>query len=338
MSDNNQVIPHPTLNQVSVRENTRPSLNIIGCGGCGINIVRVVLRELSDRVSYYYLDASMADVQINEVAHVVEAGGSGLVRASNSGPIFKMITEIDDDKLHIADINIVVFSLSGGSGSVIGPLLLRDIAERRKKQVIAVVIASSESETHAKNTADTIKSLQAVMGNTYLPIMIFDNAAGRSTVDRVAIAKLSRLVDMLTLQTRTIDKRDRLHWLNGSITSKLPSGMQLMHIEWDDKDVGGVSKSEVWNVADDYIFDAILQIDTEKYQRPNTRRSRAQFTGQFVDVKFTPMTGLIGAPPDAITTVIQEHERILGQYKSQPKAAAVTIAADVIDPTTGLVL
>ena len=124
--------------------NVPPSVSVFACGGAGLNLVRRTLPDITNRVSYKFLDTSIANLLPGESAHIIGGGGSGLVRGLNNDASIKAIAGLSDEDLNLNDINIVVFSLSGGSGSVLGPLLISDIAGRRKRLVIALTVSSTQ--------------------------------------------------------------------------------------------------------------------------------------------------------------------------------------------------
>lgn len=93
-----------------------PSVSIYGCGGCGINTARNAQPSINSLVdSVFYVDTSRANLRDGESAIIVgEGNGSGKVRAENAASIQSKITSLSDEDLDLSDINILLFSLSGG--------------------------------------------------------------------------------------------------------------------------------------------------------------------------------------------------------------------------------
>lgn len=307
-----------------VSSNIPPTVSVLACGGAGINMLRRSLPNITGRVTIGRLDAGDANIQFGEDLHIVgSGGGSGLVRKHNADAAVKTIAGLSDEALGISDINIVIFSLSGGSGSVIGPLLINDLANRRKKLVIALTIASTQSETHTKNTLATLQSLRQVTKNSglYLPISIFSNTiSGPKAVDTAFTYKLSRLVDLLTAPTIEVDKYDRLHWINVPKTIGEPlTGLRLLYVTTagDNKEY---SNTEVWSDAPGHIYDSLLALGTESFSITDRPRARVSFEGVFSTIKLVPMYGVIGNTPNVFDDFVRVINDTLNDYKTNAES------------------
>ena len=316
-----------------------PSVNVIGTGGAGINLVRLVLPHLNEKATSRYIDTSSSNNRPGEKVILINGDGSGSLRSENSDIIARKVTTYSGEDLNLADINIVVFSLSGGSGSVCGPLLIRDIV-RRGKLAVAVVVISSEAERKVTNSINTIKSLENITStsNIYLPIMFFDNKFGQEVVDKSLSDKLERLVDILTLPAAELDRNDRLNWINAPKVIGATSGLRLLHVECGGST--GVAASEYWpGIDDDYIVDSVLNIRTQSERLPSPT-SRASYTGIFTTVKIAPSIGIIGNKPDAFKPLTADLAHQQARYTSQSgnKSAVISVAQEEVDQSTGLVL
>jgi len=306
-----------TVNSV-VSGNTPPTVCIFGCGGGGINTARRALPEFKNNATYRYLDTSKrANLMPGEDAIIMGSGdGSGAVRIENADAVIKAIASLSDEELGLADVNIVAFSASGGSGSVIGPLLIKDIAGRRKRLVIALVISSSQSRVHTNNTLKTLQSLRSITDDIglYLPISIFDNNVGVKEVDQVMPYKLARLVDLLTAPTIEIDKNDRLNWINAPKTlgSSL-SGLRLLYVTTT-HDGPKCPDVEVRPSTQNHIYDSLLAIRTEDYEVIDRPRAQASFEGKFANIKLVPHYGVIGNPPKAFDDLMKLIKDTLTEY------------------------
>ena len=305
------------MSNTIVSANVPPTVSVLACGGGGINMVRRALPELEGAVTHRYFDTSKANLMAGEKATIIGGGGSGLVRHTNADPVVSMVASLSDEEIGLADINILVFSLSGGSGSVIGPVLINDIAGRRKRLVIAIVIASEQSETHTKNTLKTLQSLRNVadLADLYLPIMIFNNDAGVGLVDKVLPYKLARLVDLLTKPTVEIDLNDRLNWLDVPKTlGEDATGLRLLHVTTPGENIED-SQAEIWPEAPRHVYDSIILIHTEDYSTTPRPKARSVFEGRFSTVKLVPMMGIIGNPPKAFDNLLKHIQDTLHDYQ-----------------------
>ena len=315
MSDSFETTASPV-----VSSNVPPSVTVYGVGGAGINQLRLALPDLVGRVSYARIDTSRANLQHDEQAIIIGGGGSGLVRSLNVEATVKALAGLPDENLGLSDVNIVLFSLSGGSGSVIGPLLIGDIT-RRKKLVIALTIASTQSEKHTKNTLQTLQSLRKVTENSslYLPITIFNNSSqgGPAAVDRAFPYKLARLVDLLTAPTFEIDKNDRQHWLNVPKTLEQPLvGLRLLYVTTSNNGVKEIPSAEIWPDAPGHIYDSLLSISTAQYQVENKPRARVSFEGRYTTIQLVPSYGVLGNAPRAFENLTRTIEETLLDYET----------------------
>ena len=310
-----------------VSKNAPPTVAVIGCGGGGINMVRRALPDIKGRVTYCYIDTSEgANLKVGEKAHIIGTGsGSGAVRSQNVAAVEKSISRLSDEDLGLADINIIVSSLSGGSGSVISPLLISDIAVRRnasrpgdKRLVIALVIASSQDKIHTQNMLDTLLSLATITdtNNIYLPISIFDNSVSISAVNRIMPTKIARLVDMLTAPTTEADRNDRMNWVNAPKALRAPiKGLRLLYVAVE-SDVSVSPAVEIWPAAGDHIYDSVLVLNTENRDVETRPDAHIVLEGMFTSIEITPMIGIIGNTPGAFDDLNKRIRDKLHRYET----------------------
>ena len=298
--------------------NVPPTVSVIACGGAGLNMLRRVLPDIKGRVSYKLLDTSIANLQPGEKAFIIGGGGSGLVQDQNADAANKAIAGISDEELGLSDINIVIFALSGGSGAVVGPKLIHDIAGRRKKLVIALVVSSTQSKKHTTNTMDTLRGLRKKCDDVglYLPITIFDNnAGGRAAVDRAFTYKLARLVDLLTAPTIEIDKNDRVHWVDVPKTiGKQLTGLRLLRVETRTDKNTEIPNTEVWPDIKDHVYDSVLAIGSKSQVNNNLPRAQVVFEGEFTTIELVSICGTIGNPKGAFDNFLRDINNTLNGY------------------------
>lgn len=127
----------------------------------------------------------------------------------------------------------MVFSASGGSGSVIGPLIIKHLNEKQIP-VIAMVIGSDESTIAAENTLKTIKSLELVAKNSNMPVIMSfhknDLAGRRSDVDRSVWSVISCLSILSSGQNAEMDYRDLVHWVQYTKINGGRAQLATMHV------------------------------------------------------------------------------------------------------------
>ena len=327
---------------------TAPSVSVLACGGCGINLLRLGYKDLVHQVSdVRRYDTSTANLRDGEeYIPVANGDGSGKVRAEHAGEVPKVLAALSDGEIGLCDINIVLFSLAGGSGSVIGPLLIKDI-ERRGGKAVAMVVSSTVSEQDTVNSLKTLQSLHSIVtsSNIYLPISIFSNSAGEHVVNVTLTHRLRQLVWMLTYETTEIDKQDRRNFLNGMKTVKAMPGLRLLHMTFGKSDDD--NSGEVWEYTENTIYDSVLNIgvidpeSTVNRTVSHDMKTRTMFSGVFKDIENTPMLAAITSDDSGVAALMGELDSSISIFKAQSKNVTTSITGgDTLqgDEDTGLIL
>lgn len=154
-------------------------LNIYACGGAGINIAQSY-ENVHDNIEVIYIDTSYANFPPGAKNCEVIADaltGSGKVRKDNADPISAAIPNILV-KHKPAKYNIVVFSLGGGSGSVIGPLVLKHLNvlganDDCRSTNFGACVVSVESIQTSINSEKTLRTLSNLAVMSEVPITIY---------------------------------------------------------------------------------------------------------------------------------------------------------------------
>ena len=210
-------------------------LNVYCCGGTGVNIGSVMesyrsqpTREGFADIVPYYIDTSLSNVKsgVNKefVYHIEGLDGSGKVRAENH----LTIAECTPDMLHRfkpADINIVVGSASGGSGSVIGPVLVSELLARDENVIVALV-GSYDSKIEMENTVKTLKSYDAIAQKRGKPVavMFFSNdKSSHAEVNMSVCTAVNQIAALFSRQNHGMDSADLNNFLGyNRLTSASP--------------------------------------------------------------------------------------------------------------------
>lgn len=236
-------------------ETKTPVINIYALGGCGINILDKLYDQhllvddtKSDKVNPeeynmptpYALDTSLSNLEkVNENIFgedkerrmLISDIGAGKDRSSLQHEIQKYIDrhKVTDTA---KDINILIFSLSGGSGSVIGPMLAYEFA-KRGKAVIIVGVIDVGSRQDCTNSIDTMKELDATARKygQYYPLMLFNNVGvGRRKVNAAAVQRiLEALAIFSDSSIEELDYSDRMRFLRPTKENGAP-GMYLLGV------------------------------------------------------------------------------------------------------------
>jgi len=160
--------------------NVRPrTIRFYACGGTAINQLRAYRDNhpgeprLHGDEKYSYIDTSFANLDgalMSETFTLKEADGSGSDRKKNAARIVGVLPEIMLAH-QPADFNVVIFSLSGGTGSVAGPIILKELLAKGHKAV-GVTSAAFTSGKKSSNAIDTLTGLELAVASVGRPVVL----------------------------------------------------------------------------------------------------------------------------------------------------------------------
>lgn len=224
----------------------QPTVSIIAAGGCGQNILKKILQsnpKFDQNIEYRIIDTSASNVAGLESIQFDAIGelGSGKDRGKNLDAIQKYIDTHPDLFKQAKDITFILFSLAGGSGSVIAPLLAHRIMRNTNKAVVLVAVVDNSSERDCINSINTIRSFaaSAEKNGHYFPVMLFNNAGvGRFVVNKTAARRVIEMVDLLTNNSiEELDYNDKMHYLRPT-SMNCPSGVYLLSVSATNSEEG----------------------------------------------------------------------------------------------------
>lgn len=241
---------------------TKGTLHVYGAGGAGLNIVSGVRwndhAENTAEVKTSYIDTSKSNIKPNmdmsDVYVLPNLDGSGKIRSENHEEIANVIKDMLV-KHKPQDFNVIVFSLSGGSGSVIGPLLVSELLSRNIP-VIAMCIGTDESVLTANNTLKTLKSLDAIAKKNKKALNVVyqhnDRGISRKSIDEKIEGYLCGLAYLVSGRNEELDSQDLTNWLDFTRTTSLGPQLGLLEVYSSGDDVANKHKNPV-SVASLYI-------------------------------------------------------------------------------------
>jgi len=176
-------------------------INMISCGGCGANVALSIVEKMKKiptskefpEISYIHMDTSVANKDIssqynaeffhiksNSVGDEGKLSGSGALRSKNVSDTLLGINELlntNKDILKDDTLNVLVASASGGSGSIISPLLSKVLIEK-DIPFIVLLVGDDSNLTYATNTNDTLKTFHsiAVAKDVTIPMFYINNS------------------------------------------------------------------------------------------------------------------------------------------------------------------
>ena len=201
------------------------TLRIYGCGGAGVNLAshfeNAAGRPAAGMAVTYpaYIDTSRANlkgVSNEDYLYLVEdTDGAGADRRLIHEKVAPRVKEMLA-KFEPMDLNVVCFSAGGGSGSVIGPLLMAEL-NRRNASVVGLVVGSHDSFKAVENTLNTMRSLESLAERGEAAITIRychnDEDTPESVVDTDLRHSIAALAILASRQNDRLDSADIRHWL-----------------------------------------------------------------------------------------------------------------------------
>ena len=229
--------------KIYTKENSMTGKVVLyACGGAGINIAQhfesfrgKAAEGGFAEVQTVYVDTSRSNLPAKaspDAFYLVEnLDGSGKIRAENHREIAESIHDILLN-FKPGDLNIVMSSLSGGSGSVIAPSLVSELLQR-DANVIVIGISSVDSRIEIENSIKTLKSYEAVSKMRDKPVVLvhYENSETEplSAVDTQAREAIVRLAALFSRQNRELDSADLRNLLQyNKVTDSKPKVVSMV--------------------------------------------------------------------------------------------------------------
>lgn len=221
---------------------SQKKMRIIGCGGAGVVVAgefenaRNAKEDLTTLIDISYVDTSRAnvpvDVELDRVFLIPGLDGAGGNRALYADPIRQAMPNIVSF-IKPADIYVVIFSASGGSGSTIGPMLAAQLL-KRGMNVVCIAIGDTTTIEATKNTIGTLRSIDGVAraNNVTLPISYAFNSVEKTIaeVNREIRNTIVILATLFSGNHEYIDSRDLYSWLHFHETTEYDPGIAMLEI------------------------------------------------------------------------------------------------------------
>lgn len=191
------------------------AFNIYLCGGVGIKIGNLFMAESrqSRHVNQIVaLDSSTANKAVDDcfpVERLEGTEGSGSDKRANMH-LYKAFVKQVLSKYEPNKLNIVVFAAAGGTGSGIGPHVVRELLEAGIP-VLSMVIGDDASMKELDNTVSTLRSLAA---QTQLGVPVCftyhlnKETLSHSAVNRQVVQSIDSALLALNLDNISIDYAD----------------------------------------------------------------------------------------------------------------------------------
>lgn len=233
------------------------NIRIYAAGGCGVNVASWFEKfndaEQISTIAPCYLDTSEANLKkvTSNATYLVRGHsvGSGKVRQANLEPISESVRDMLVT-FPPEDLNIVISSGSGGSGSVISTLVTKELLAQGQN-VIVFLVGSVGSAIEIKNTTNTIRSYERVAKDESKPVVChyLENGTDgtRVDVDTQIHKAIVRLAGLFSDNNEEIDRTDLRNFLDYTQYSKTPA--HLVALEFENGEVDDAPTGRIISVA-----------------------------------------------------------------------------------------
>lgn len=221
-------------------------VKLYACGGGGINIGARLEKHRNHseagfaEIETVYIDTSRSNLQrqIDQKSCYLMEGmdGSGKIRSENYQEISGRIRDILQQHKP-GDVNLVLSTAAGGSGSVIAPSLVSELLARDIPTIV-VTIGNADTRLEAENTLKTLKSYEAVAKLRKAPVVMAyienNESTPRTKADAYVESMIISLCALYSRENRELDSKDLFNWLNFSrVTSFEPQLAALSLLDAD---------------------------------------------------------------------------------------------------------
>lgn len=303
---------------------THSYLRVYACGGTGSNVVRTfkkkrqaLLESEDDKVSYSFFDTSKANTTdgADEQRYILDCDGSGSIRAQN----YEQITDRILDALQEnppSEMNVVVFSTSGGSGSVFGPTLVKELISNNHPTIV-LAVGGIETTKAVDNTRKTLATLDNLAEKILkAPVVMHYRCNQDSSLQQVdaEMVRALTLIEMIAArEARSLDGADIRNWLRYNAVSDVQPRLSSLEVYNDDTAPKFIKSAiSVVTLASTHDDSMSLGIPAE-YHRfgvqdlPSDNTKAVHYV-----VDQAPVL-------DVFKRVKQRHEDLMAQAKARPK-------------------
>jgi len=251
----------------------KTKIRLYGAGGAGINQAKPFLSQ-SGSEGYAQIDVALIDTSRSNIGEDVPAervyilpnvDGSGKKRAENHQEIANTVKDVLV-KQKPAEFNIVVYSAAGGSGSVYGPLLVRELMASGIP-VLSIVIGNATTAIEAKNTLNTLKSLDNIARKLEVPAVVQyvqnSKECPRRMVDQIINQSIAALALLTSRENEELDTADVANWVRYHNVTDVPAQLALLDIVVDEETAGSITDPVSVASIIDAGTDAVIEFNPD---------------------------------------------------------------------------
>lgn len=223
------------------------------CGGAAVNngahFYKAEPTEGFADISACFIDTSLSNIlgkngiSEDDVYLLSDVDGSGKLRASNYQEATKSVKSILH-KFKPAEMNLVMFSASGGTGSVFGPLIAKELLEKGNP-VICIVVGSEEAKITINNTVKTLQSLDQISRKQIgKPVVVSyfhnDDKVNRRVNDEAIRQTIIALSILSSRQNQELDTADVSNFIDFSKVTSVTEGLSFLYVTTKEEEAAKV--------------------------------------------------------------------------------------------------
>lgn len=242
-----------------ITQTPKGRVRIYACGGAAINIVELIptLNINPDLLADYaivQLDTSHSNVTARAgnvenylLPKLASVDGGGKNRKENEELIRQHVKPILKNHPP-GDVNIVLSTGSGSSGSVFAPAIAKELYTLGEA-VVVLLIGTASSRIEANNTIGTRRNYQQIAKGRNVPVVMhyLQNSPSlpRDKVNYQMLSAISYIGMLFSRRNAEMDTMDLRNWLNfikPEITKGLPAQVYNLSILLCEKSANGEEK------------------------------------------------------------------------------------------------
>jgi len=225
------------------------TINVVACGGCGINIANSVFSDIKalgdgfSNIKLFGIDTSTSnsngryesDIDVYKISGTdfdtdkANITGSGGERQTNVPAIVNGVKEFLDVNKMRSPVNgeyyVVISSGGGGSGSVISTLLTKELM-KRNMPVIVLIVGDSSNGLSAINTLNTLagfdnvaKSINKALSMVYVNNQAYNSGnkeRAEKDANKAVFNTMASISLFLSGVNSELDSTDMMNFINQS--------------------------------------------------------------------------------------------------------------------------
>lgn len=220
-------------------------IRVYACGGTGVSIAEAFN---DSRLDIAYIDTSTSDLSpesAKDAYLLPKMDGAGKMREKTYEAVVKNgeVTKILTMHAPSETLNIVIGSLSGGTGSVICPALVQDFVAKGLPFIVVGIVTDNDDKeiTNCIKTLKTYNNLAHIKQRP-IPMLYMHNEISSKTIQHVTtfVSYISLMTDKS--RTRGFDTADLYNFLNYNIPVKdAPATLSLLDFVYNSDNLDDVS-------------------------------------------------------------------------------------------------